>query len=995
MQQSVRYKGLSLTPDEMAVENGALSLCGNLELHDGALRPSILSGTQISEALLVADTKSIATLLYIHETGNYKHFIALQTDAGTDAGFSTPSLHWFDEDGSYMNLLHTFPSGTTIQSVNSVGNTLIIIATDGIHYAIFEKSDDAYGDYLYLGQKPPFLNIRFATESKDHPEDYPSGGINAEGSKNGFTEAWQQSTISCGDAYVKVNGTTWQPGDICASIKEEKTSDLTQSIYALINRTNNIIARNGRFYANFFIRYCYRMFDGSMIMHSAPVFIPVQVPGSYLVQAANFYFPSDSFSQGAIDDNHGYWNEGNATIESEINFDNEKTYGRKDSTGKTLNVSFNGATFYYYPRNAALMYDLVDPSGKMLEQLKGWKDVIKSIDFFITPPITNVDTADKISSLQILPRNYALGMGARACTYSQDNPARKYGYVVVKFPTLAEDVYKKKLQNSSAFYKVCSLDLDNFYTASGNLLPVDKNAIYQVSLQEQMKDDYKTHNYLFAEGGYVYNHRLNLYGVKEKLFSGFSDAVLLPWANYIKNAPNHEVFLVDKIVVRLKTTSGTKYVEQKGLVNASGLYYYIEQYLFCNASKFYPDSRADMMYLFTTDSKKETKVFGFPLTPCEELNGSIHMGTYQDDGSSYLVSAPDYTVNDVVELPSKLYTSEADNPFHFPLNAINTVGIGHIQGIASTTRALSQGQFGQYPLMAFSTDGIWALNVSASGTYSSIHPISREVCSNPGSITQLDQSVAFVTNRSLSRIAESQVVSMSDMLDGPYFNIPAHLGKLANFFAEAEDDAEDIKTIKSQMRQLINFTEPPIDFFQHCKIIYDYKNSRILCLDVSNKAKSASADTVALSYSIRDQSWSTFLIKNVLTALNSYPHPYIQYRDGRVVCLDQGYNYTDPDETEYAGILVTRTLKFDEESASNAITGFIHSLTSDVKPVMWLYGSNDNQNWHYLGRISAPRSHYLSSKSYRYFRLALYLWLESKDQYFATRLEVIRRFNKF
>ena len=49
MQQSIRYKGLSLTPDEMAVENGALSLCGNLELHDGALRPAIVSGTPLSQ----------------------------------------------------------------------------------------------------------------------------------------------------------------------------------------------------------------------------------------------------------------------------------------------------------------------------------------------------------------------------------------------------------------------------------------------------------------------------------------------------------------------------------------------------------------------------------------------------------------------------------------------------------------------------------------------------------------------------------------------------------------------------------------------------------------------------------------------------------------------------------------------------------------------------------------------------------------------------------
>lgn len=983
MQQSIRYKGLSLTPDEMAVENGALSLCGNLELHDGALRPAIVSGTPLSQPLTV--NGEVAKILYVHETGSYHHLIAI----------ASSSIYWFMQDGTLGSStpIKSFDYESTVLSIDSIGNTLIIVATDGIHYAMWESNGQSSSDYSYKGQKPPFLNIRFATESKDNPEDYPSGGINAEGSKNGFTEAWQQSTISCGDAYVKVNGTTWKPGDICASIKEEKTSDLTQSIYALINRTNNIIARNGRFYANFFIRYCYRMFDGSMIMHSAPVFIPVQVPGSYLVQAANFYFPSDSFSEGAIDSNYGYWNEGNGTIESEINFDNEKTYGRKDSTGKTLNVSFNGATFYYYPRNAALMYDLVDPSGKMLEQLKGWKDVIKSIDFFITPPITNVDTADKISSLQILPRNYALNMGARACTYSQDNPARKYGYVVVKFPTLAEDVYKKKLQNSSAFYKVCSLDLDNFYTASGNLLPVDKNAVYQVSLQEQMKDDYKTHNYLFAEGGYVYNHRLNLYGVKEKLFSGFSDAVLLPWANYIKNAPNHEVFLVDKIVVRLKTTSGTKYVEQKGLVNASGLYYYIEQYLFCNASKFYPDSRADMMYLFTTDSKNETKVFGFPLTPCEELNGSIHMGTYQDDGSSYLVSAPDYSVDDVVDMSNKIYTSESDNAFYFPLNGINTVGIGTIQGIASTTRALSQGQFGQYPLMAFSTDGIWAMEVSSQGTYSSIHPISREVCSNPKSITQLDQSVLFATNRSLSRIAESQVASMSDVLDGPGFNIVGNLGKFLNFFNDAEDDDDTTKTIKAQMRQLIDFTSSPIDFFQRCQVIYDYKNSRIFCLDVSQLTKEASADTVALCYSIKDEAWSTFLIKNVLTALNSYPHPYIQYRDGSVIVLDSGYDYED--ETEYHGIIVTRTLKFDEENAPDAITGYIHSLTSGTVPVMWLYGSNDNQNWHYLGRLGGMKSNYMSSHSYRFFRIALYLKMKSMNQYFATRLEVIRRFNKF
>lgn len=987
MQQSIRYKGLSLTPDEMAVENGALSLCGNLELHDGALRPSIVTGTKIPGKLWVneaGDTK----LVYIHETNGYKNFIGYHEKEN--------SLHWFADYGSHMNTICSFQEGT-LKSVSSIGNTLIIICSDGIRYALFERNgENNGGDYLYLGFKPPFLNIRFTVENKDNPEDYPSGGIDAEGSKNGFNEAWQQSTISCDEAYTKVKGETWHPGDICVNIKEEKASDLTQSIYALVNRTNNMIARNGRFYANFFIRYCYRMFDGSMIMHSAPVFLPVQVPNTYLVQAANFYFPSNGFSEGSIDA-YGNWNEGNATINSAINYENEKGYNRKDSKGTALAVYFKGATFYYYPRNTSLLYYLADSSGKSLTELRKWKDVIKSVDFFITPPITNVDTSEKISSLQIRPRTYALSMGARSCTYFQNNPAQKYGYVTVKFPTLANDAYKKKLQNSSAYYKVCTLDLDNFWTRSGNSLPVDKNAVYQVALQEQMKDDYKTHNYLFAEGGYVYNHRLNLYGIKEKLFAGFTDAVLLPQAKYIK-VLGKKTYLVDKIVVRLNTTSGVKYVEQRGLYNTEGHYYYIEQFLFCNAAKFYPDSRADMMYFFTRPDDDvvvddEVVVFGFPLTPCDELNGSIHMGTYEDDGDDYIVDAPTYTVDDVVELPNKIYTSESDNAFYFPLNGINTVGIGTIQGIASTTRALSQGQFGQYPLMAFSTDGIWAMEVSSQGTYSSIHPISREVCSNPKSITQLDQSVLFATNRSLSRIAESQVVSMSDVLDGPGFNISGSLGKFLNFFVDAEGDSESVKTIKAQMRQLIDFTSSPIEFFQHCQVIYDYKNSRIFCLDVTQTSRASTADTVALCYSIKDNAWSTFLIQNVLTAINSYPHPYIQYRDGSVMVLDKGYDYEDP--TEYHGIIVTRTLKFDEDNVPDSITGYIHSLTSGSIPIMWLYGSNDNQNWHYIGRLGGMKSSYMATHSYRFFRIALYLKMKSINQYFDTRLEIIRRFNKF
>lgn len=954
MQQSIRYKGLSLTPDEMAVENGALSLCGNLELHDGALRPSIVTGTPLSQPLTI--NGAVAKILYVHETGNYRHLIAIASSA----------IYWFLQDGSLGSTtpIKSFDYEASVLSVNSIGNTLIIVATDGIHYALWGD-----GGYKYLPQKPPFVEIFFSI-SDDYPENYSNGGVDAEGSTNGFREAFQQTTYSCNDVFNKVKMPFIESlfRDLeCLTIKEDKQSDITQSIYALVNRTNNLIARNGRFYANFFVRYCYRMFDGSMIMHSSPVFIPVQVPDSYMVLSANASQNTTNYLLDTYDD---------------------FTFQREDGKGNKSKVNITNVAFYYYPRNVDLNYTILDAKRDELEE---WKDVIKSVDVFITPPLTNIDTSEKILSLRSLHRNYKLGHGLLSLTFESNGI--RIGDTSVHFPSLSVDAYRNKLKNTSAFYKVCSLKISDLTNYTTKKLPVDKNAVYQVSLQEQMKDDYKTHNSLFAKGSYVYNHRLNLYGMKEKLFQGFNGSVMFPGQYILKYDDSTDNLMysykIQKIVVSLNTTSGTKYVESSDKFFSRQD---IDSFIISNLVKFYPDSRADKMAIFCKDSSDNDVIFVFPLEQCAELNGAMHMGDFTDNLEQYKVDSFDYAVDDVVELSNKIYTSESDNAFYFPLNGINTVGIGTIQGIASTTRALSQGQFGQYPLMAFSTDGIWAMEVSSKGTYSSIHPISREVCSNPKSITQLDQSVLFATNRSISRIAESQVVSMSDVLDGPGFNIYG-LGKFLNFFNDTEEDSDTVKSNKAQMRQLIDFTSSPIEFFQRCQVIYDYKNSRILCLDVTQTSKTSTADTVALCYSIKDNAWSTFLIQNVLTAINSYPHPYIQYRDGSVMVLDKGYDYKDT--TEYHGIIVTRTLKFDEDNVPDSITGYIHSLTSGSIPIMWLYGSNDNQNWHYIGRLGSMKSSYMATHSYRFFRIALYLKMKSMNQYFATRLEIIRRFSKF
>ena len=103
--------------------------------------------------------------------------------------------------------------------------------------------------------------------------------------------------------------------------------------------------------------------------------------------------------------------------------------------------------------------------------------------------------------------------------------------------------------------------------------------------------------------------------------------------------------------------------------------------------------------------------------------------------------------NPEISFQNKIYTSEVNNPFNFPVSGINTLGVGEILGIASATKALSQGQFGQFPLYAFTNEGIWALEVSNAGTYSSKQVVTRDVCNNPAGITQIDGAIVFTTDR--------------------------------------------------------------------------------------------------------------------------------------------------------------------------------------------------------------------------------------------------------
>lgn len=316
---------------------------------------------------------------------------------------------------------------------------------------------------------------------------------------------------------------------------------------------------------------------------------------------------------------------------------------------------------------------------------------------------------------------------------------------------------------------------------------------------------------------------------------------------------------------------------------------------------------------------------------------------------------------------NKIYVSEIANPFYFPVESRVTVGIGAVIALATTTRALSQGQFGQYPLIAFCSDGIWALDVSPTGTYQSVHPISREVCVNASSVCQLDQSVLFATNRGLSRIVESQVASVSDALDGPLFDI-SKLSYVTQFDQGTED--------------LLDFAIHPVDFFRQGMLVYDFINSRVIVVKQGVNA--------AYVLSLRDGTWSTMSITAPQSIANAYPYPYYQTGGGALWHLDKGYDYADGSLN--GGIVVTRSISF--ATTMQVIQAFQQLNDCTEVPLLYLHGSNDDINWKYIGHVKRNHAPYLPGHPYRFFRISVYIQMRTWEKYSSLILDVIEKYEK-
>lgn len=956
MIKEVKYGGYTVTPSDYECQDGDLELASNMIPEDGAMQPML---PPLKEFELATKYK----LVCIHKVKpEYQYILYNTTDKKL---YRTTKAAAVAGTSGYPTAIstETYPF---FNHVDAVGNTLLVFSdtytssgttvAGSIDYYLW-KGDD----YAHLGDHIPDVQLSFGLVG--HPRLYSVSDD-------------EHSTFS-----ITFDGI--DDSRLNEPFTEENKTKITNQIMAKVNKfVRAQTIDKGRFCFPFLVRYALRLYDGTLTGHSAPILMNPSTKTAPIV------------CWNRVSGEQGAWTHADCDI---------------------LLVA------------ADLDYKLVDA-----DVLSGWGDIVKSVDVFISKPIYPYDQNGKITHMsdsnnfdtKFIGRLYADDEILAKTAPSQEDHVKAplggstdeeklafrehytewsyqqiYGLYFFVFqnrafpsktfhmPEWSDDKVAEDIRNTSSFYKLCSLSIDDVISASSSRqqITIDENYLDALLQREQMTDDYQTHDKLMAGVSYNYNNRLNLADVSRKLYRGFRAETMFAYCDMFVSvtrdgdtmtltpAPLTRGYYV--INVFIKEGNKVYRVAREDVTSMMMTYFSVN-----NAKRswgcyvYYPNVNAYKMII----TNVSTASYEIDLKPHDFLNGACALLDYELLRSGNASHNPSVDESNIVDMPNKVYTSEVNNPFFFPATGINTVGSGKVIGISTAAKALSQGQFGQFPLYAFSTEGVWALEVSSNGTYSAKQPITRDVCINEKSITQLDNAVLFATDRGIMMLSGSDSTCISDEVND---EVPFSLSHLPQIESLLSGMGYAVAAVSDSFKT----------YLLDCRMIYDYVHQRIIVYNPD------AGYTYTYVYSMKSKKWST-MVANIIDSIPSYPQAYAVTKGAQ----DEPNNLVDYcEESDVAGalkgiqgVLLTRPLKLDDPDSLKTIDTIIqrgyfdyHNDGTVNKVQQVLYGSRDLFNWY---KVYSSQDHYLRGfrgTPYKYFRLAVICKLDKDESLYGCTVQ--------
>lgn len=512
---------------------------------------------------------------------------------------------------------------------------------------------------------------------------------------------------------------------------------------------------------------------------------------------------------------------GFSNVKAEYNFD--EGY---DSSDKPLNIESVDVTYTirsYKPTCKLLDFNKND--------IANWKDIIQSIDIFFSTQIPR-----KLDSIRV------------------NNVVKEYDFASadITFPTEydEEQIISKsdfRLVGSYAFDKEDDINalLEGVTFEPTNDTDLINNNVALDPLKEKMNSEYIVPRKLTT-----FNSRLVACDVIKQVTSGSKTFMSASGTNHNSTQWTIRYFINETMgdcEVLARNVDGHPYL------TAEVPYGWI-----C-----YPNPNCTQVVISQGSKSIRVAMKAHPWLNCSYAYlGQMPLATYLSEDAAEAETNRTQPESAGLDEPNKLYVTSSDNPFTFPISGIHSFD-NKIVGVAISSAPLSQGQFGQYPLYVFTEDGIWAMETGADGSFVTSKPLSREVCTNPDSITSIDNAVVFVTKKGAMLIQGADVVNLSTYMNGKHYSPNENAIDLI----EQQDEYANLVDV-------IGDEDSFISFMQDAKVAYDYAGQRLIFMSSNN-------DVFQYVYKVDTQTWHKMSIsKQIVAPINSYPE-----------CLIMGHTY--------------------------------------------------------------------------------------------------------
>lgn len=884
--QEVIFKGLTNSPSDYDCQDGELATCLNLINEDGALHP--IHQPVVAEPNITIPNNS-CSIRYVHNVThankNHSHYIVNCTNS------SPYSWYWTEKGGD--GTPHELNLGNfKVNSVTAIGNIICFVGDKNILYAFWNK--DSYNIF----NKNAF-NYTFSVTN--------TSGVEVD------------AITQLGDDF---QGCFWTPSfgsqDYDNLIFEGTKPNGTKTIWnAIDSMINKAMSENGNTYFKYLVFgvVALRLYDGTY-SNISNLFV---------------LCPKDNIN------NSFYYNADKETIKN------------------TEYYKFVRASGYIHRHQINVQLDLT-----------GIEDFVQGVDVFLT----------KGTDFLLLDKGYDT-----ISTETVNNLKKRKG--TITFERLKKSALYREFDNLTFYHSIYitkedlgkNIDLLNVQGTEESLSLADmgrtsigsscaiayNNRLHLANIQNYIND-------IFSPNP-IYKFELNSSGTSfpvEKINTILGNYMDVPltdegWYDYGKmNSDTAEVIaIIDNkyyykatvqyplnpiFVVPFQDAKSVKlYIKHKGKL--------MDEIGFRNINLHQSETFGMSYYIFNA----ENGIFSFMQKYELSNNGGVltrrQGDTFTSTSSKFYDEASQKCDSDgakIEQLASIIKVSEAENPLVFPAKNSVQVGSSVISALAANTRPISEGQFGEAPLYAFTDEGVWVLMLREEGTYVARQPANREICSNPNGILQIDDAVLYPTNRGIMMQQGRNSICITDQLDGCPFNF-MEMKYAKQIIATNQTGSGEISYIRFK------------DYLKSADMIYDYYDNRIIVFN-PNQA-------YAYVYSLKSKMWGT--MKNVFNKrVNIYPESYATNNKGKIlnVYVEEPYS-----NTPY--FLCSRPLTISDKEVYKTIftciaRGYFRKETNG-KCAIALYGSNNLFDWFLIKTSINEYLRGIAGSPHKYFRVAL------------------------